>query len=115
MGEEQTVRSSQSCWPSSAQTVTKATLLSSASLQEWQLTNLLTMKLILQLLTCAAALVRPILTAPQRLQSELPLQPIEDPDLWAWGQHPNGLGYKAANDLLFETCLTTPNSPLCYN
>ena len=67
-----------------------------------------------QLLACAA-LGHPILTAPQILQSQLPLQPIEDPDLWAWGQHPNGVGYKAANDLLFETCLGTPDSPLCYN
>ena len=68
-----------------------------------------------QLLTCAALLGRPILTATQRLQSKLPVQPIEDPDLWAWGEHPNGVGYKAANDLLFETCLATPDSPLCYN
>ena len=51
---------------------------------------------------------------PQVLKSQLPSKPIEDPDLWAWGQHPNGLGYKAPNDLLFETCLSTPNSPLCY-
>ena len=62
-----------------------------------------------------AALSCPIQTAPQKLQSKLPVQPIEEPDLWAWGEHPNGLGYKAANDLLFETCLATPDSPLCYN
>ena len=54
------------------------------------------------------------LSRPQVLKSELPSQPIEDPDVWSWGQHPNGLGYKAPNDLLFETCLTTPDSPLCY-
>ena len=54
------------------------------------------------------------LSRPQVLKSELPSQPIEDPDVWSWGQHPNGLGYKAPNDLLFETCLDTPNSPLCY-
>ena len=36
------------------------------------------------------------LPAPQAVQlvSLLPAQPIEDPDLWAWGRHPNGLGYK---------------------
>ena len=36
------------------------------------------------------------LPAPQAVQlvSLLPAEPIEDPDLWAWGRHPNGLGYK---------------------
>ena len=66
-------------------------------------------------LLALAALCHLILSAPQTLKSQLPAQPIEDPDLWAWGRHPNGLGYKAANDLLFETCLATPDSPLCYN
>ena len=38
----------------------------------------------------------PALPAPQTVQlvSLLPAQPIEDPNLWAWGRHPNGLGYK---------------------
>jgi hypothetical protein len=52
---------------------------------------------------------------PQVLRSELPAEPIEDPAGWAWGQHPNGVGYKATNDLLYATCLDTPDSPLCYN
>merc|ERR1712203_1277484 len=65
-----------------------------------------TMKLILQLF-CLAALV---LARPQVLQSQLPGQPIEDPEVWTWGQHPNGVGYKAPNDLLYETCKATPNS-----
>merc|ERR1719361_362928 len=67
------------------------------------------MKLILQL-----SLFGVVLSRPQVLKSQLPSQPIEDPDLWAWGQHPNGLGYKAPNDLLYETCLGSPDSPLCY-
>ena len=29
-----------------------------------------------------------------QLESQLPPEPIEDPASWAWGQHPNGLGYK---------------------
>ena len=30
------------------------------------------------------------------LKSQLPASPIEDPDTWAWGLHPdNGLDYKA--------------------
>lgn len=62
-------------------------------------------------LFCLAALV---LARPQVLQSQLPGQPIEDPEVWTWGQHPNGVGYKAPNDLLYETCKATPNSPLCY-
>merc|ERR1711944_315693 len=77
--------------------------------KEWHLFNLLTMKLFIQLTLFGMAFSR-----PQVLKSQLPSEPIEDPDLWAWGQHPNGLGYKAPNDLLFETCLSTPNSPLCY-
>merc|ERR1712203_1272922 len=32
-----------------------------------------------------------------QLVSLLPAQPIEPPESWAWGQHPNGLGYKAKN------------------
>ena len=49
---------------------------------------------ILLQLVCLAALV---VARPQVLKSQLPTQPIEDPDLWSWGQHPNGLGYKAAH------------------
>ena len=52
---------------------------------------------------------------PVQLSSQLPAQPIEDPAAWAWGSHPNGLGYQAANHLLYQTCLPTPDSPLCYN
>ena len=48
------------------------------------------------------------------LRSSLPAEPIEDPSAWAWGNHPNGVGYKATNDLLYTTCLATPESPLCY-
>ena len=78
---------------------------------------------------------------PMELRSKLPDNPIEPPEQWAWGQHPNGLGYKvsfngqpihnkmrksmahkqrplniqqAPNDLLYKTCLATPDSPLCY-
>ena len=29
-----------------------------------------------------------------QLKSQLPSEPIEDPESWAWGEHPNGLGYK---------------------
>ena len=52
---------------------------------------------------------------PVQLSSQLPPQPIEEPAAWAWGSHPNGLGYQAANHLLYQTCLPTPDSPLCYN
>merc|ERR1712038_2161322 len=43
------------------------------------------------------------------LQSEYPANPIEDPQSWAWGQHPdNGLGYKAKDNLEVEVCLANP-------
>merc|ERR1712203_349043 len=52
--------------------------------------------------------------SPVDLQSKEPENPIEPLAQWAWGSHPNGLGYKAPNDLLYKTCLATPDSPLCY-
>ena len=39
-----------------------------------------------------------VLSSPVQvnLKSQLPASPIEDPDTWAWGLHPdNGLDYKA--------------------
>ena len=51
------------------------------------------------------------LPQPQRpvLQSLLPLEPIEDPAIWAWGLHPdNGLDYKAKDGLTVEVCLDNP-------
>ena len=35
---------------------------------------------------------------PMELRSKLPDNPIEPPEQWAWGQHPNGLGYKVSYD-----------------
>ena len=88
-----------------------------------------------------ALLAAGALGLPMELRSKLPDNPIEPPEQWAWGQHPNGLGYKvsyagqpihnkmreslahkqrplniqqAPNDLLYKTCLATPDSPLCY-
>ena len=89
-----------------------------------------------------ALLATGALGLPMELRSKLPDNPIEPPEQWAWGQHPNGLGYKvvsydgqpihnkirksmahkqrplniqqAPNDLLYKTCLATPDSPLCY-
>ena len=44
------------------------------------------------------------------LKSEYPANPIEDPQSWAWGQHPNkGLGYKAKDNLEVEVCLANPS------
>ena len=44
------------------------------------------------------------------LQSEYPANPIEDPQSWAWGQHPDrGLGYKARDNLEVEVCLANPD------
>ena len=44
------------------------------------------------------------------LQSQYPVNPIEDPETWAWGQHPeNGLGYKAKDNLEVEVCLANPS------
>merc|ERR1711997_1230996 len=44
------------------------------------------------------------------LQSEYPANPIEDPQSWAWGQHPDrGLGYKAKDNLEVEVCLANPS------
>ena len=43
------------------------------------------------------------------LQSQLPASPIEDPETWAWGLHPdNGLDYKARDSLSVEVCLANP-------
>ena len=44
------------------------------------------------------------------LKSSYPVNPIEDPESWAWGEHPdNGLGYKAKDDLEVEVCLANPS------
>merc|ERR1712115_724073 len=41
------------------------------------------------------------------LQSKLPTDPIEDPNTWAWGLHPDqGLDYKARDSLSLEVCLS---------
>ena len=43
------------------------------------------------------------------LKSQLPASPIEDPDTWAWGLHPdNGLDYKARDSLSLDGCLANP-------
>ena len=43
------------------------------------------------------------------LQSKLPTDPIEDPNTWAWGLHPdNGLDYKARDNLEVSVCLANP-------
>ena len=43
------------------------------------------------------------------LKSQYPSNPIEDPQSWAWGLHPdNGLGYKAKDNLEVEVCLANP-------
>ena len=43
------------------------------------------------------------------LKSQYPSNPIEDPQSWAWGLHPdNGLGYKAKDNLEVEVCLSNP-------
>ena len=44
--------------------------------------------------------------------------PIEPPYTWAWGQHPNGLGYKVKNGLSLDQCIKNPvqaNTLLCTN
>ena len=44
------------------------------------------------------------------LKSQLPASPIEDPETWAWGLHPdNGLDYKAKDSLSVEVCLANPD------
>ena len=44
------------------------------------------------------------------LQSKLPTDPIEDPNTWAWGLHPDqGLDYKARDSLSLEVCLANPD------
>ena len=53
----------------------------------------------------------PVLTTPVfvPLKSQYPSNPIEDPQTWSWGQHPdNGLGYKARDNLEVSVCLATP-------
>ena len=40
------------------------------------------------------------------LLSKLPPQPIEPPEDWVWGEHPDkGLGYKAKNGLTLDQCV----------
>ena len=44
------------------------------------------------------------------LKSQYPENPIEDPETWAWGLHPdNGLDYKARDNLEVEVCLANPD------
>ena len=53
----------------------------------------------------------PVLSTPVfvPLKSQYPSNPIEDPQTWAWGQHPdNGLGYKARDNLEVSVCLANP-------
>merc|ERR1711868_238056 len=43
------------------------------------------------------------------LKSQYPENPIEDPQTWAWGLHPdNGLDYKARDNLEVAVCLANP-------
>ena len=63
------------------------------------------------------AICTPAPTTQILLQSKLSSNPIEDPVSWAWGQHPDGLDYKAKNSLTLKQCLANPCSllgtPLC--
>merc|ERR1711868_110488 len=44
------------------------------------------------------------------LKSQYPENPIEDPQTWAWGLHPDdGLDYKARDNLEVEVCLANPD------
>ena len=44
------------------------------------------------------------------LKSQYPANPIEDPQTWAWGVHPdNGLDYKARDNLEVDVCLANPS------
>lgn len=81
-------------------------------IKEWQLSisqNMSKFQVVIQLLLALQTFGSPV-----ELLSQLPEDPIDPPNDWAWGLHPNGLGYKASNDLLYKTCVATPNSPLCY-
>ena len=44
-----------------------------------------------------ALLAAGALGLPMELQSKMPDNPIEPPEQWAWGRHPNGLGYKVVS------------------
>ena len=51
----------------------------------------------------------PVSLLPQNLQSLLPLEPIEDPNSWAWANHPReGFSYKSKDGLSVEVCLQNP-------
>ena len=51
----------------------------------------------------------PVELLPQNLQSLLPLEPIEDPNSWAWANHPRqGFSYKSKDGLSVEVCLQNP-------
>ena len=51
----------------------------------------------------------PVNLLPQNLQSLLPLEPIEDPNSWAWANHPRqGFSYKSKDSLSVEVCLQNP-------
>ena len=51
----------------------------------------------------------PVELLPQNLQSLLPLEPIEDPNNWAWANHPRqGFSYKSKDSLSVEVCLQNP-------
>ena len=56
-------------------------------------------------------LLAPVLSNPvfKPLKSKYPTNPIEDPQTWAWGRHPdNGLDYKAKDSLEVSVCLANP-------
>ena len=56
-------------------------------------------------------LLAPVLSNPvfKPLKSKYPKNPIEDPQTWAWGRHPdNGLDYNAKDSLEVSVCLANP-------
>ena len=88
----------------------------SASISVYVATN----TVIHQILLPSVLLSVSALPLPQEvvLVSSLPPDPIEPPPTWAWGEHPNGLGYKAKNGLSVAQCLVSPqlaSSVLCRN
>ena len=67
---------------------------------------------IIQVVFCVLGSARLSSQSPVQvtLQSKLPTDPIEDPNTWAWGLHPDqGLDYKARDSLSLEVCLANPD------
>ena len=61
-------------------------------------------------------LLSPVASQGVQLASQLPANPIEPPESWAWGDHPNGVGYKAKGGLSLDQCIKNPhqaNTLLC--